>query len=58
MVAIRKRHDRIVERLTNAVRFGVITTDRQVENSNSRLRPDIVLEEGDVAHRRVLSFRK
>ena len=47
MVAIRQRHDRIVDRLTNAVRFGTITTDRQVAASNSRLRPDIVIEEGD-----------
>ena len=45
MVAIRQRHNRIQYRLTNAVRFGNITTDRAVPNTFSRLRPDIVIEE-------------
>lgn len=46
MVLIRARHNRIVERITNAVRFGKITTDRMIKDSNLRLRPDIVIEEG------------
>ena len=45
MVAIRQRHEKIVDRLTNAVRFGTITTDRRVTEANSALRPDIVVEE-------------
>ena len=44
MVAIRQRHDKICDRLTNAIRFGEVTTDRCVPDT-SRLRPDIVLEE-------------
>lgn len=46
MVQIRDRHNSIVSRLTNAVRYGKITTDRTVAQSNLRLRPDIVVEEG------------
>ena len=45
MVQIRERHNSIVTRLTNAIRFGTITTDPTIENSNLRLRPDIVVEE-------------
>jgi hypothetical protein len=45
MVQIRERHDSVVKRLTNAIRFGKITTDRTVEQSNLRLRPDVVVEE-------------
>ena len=45
MVQIRDRHNSIVKRLTNSIRFGKITTDRTVEQSNLRLRPDIVVEE-------------
>lgn len=45
MVQIRQRHDKIVERLVNAVRFGNITTDKTVRDSGSRLRPDIVIQE-------------
>ena len=47
MVLIRQRHDKVVERLTNTVRFGDITTDRCVAESGSRLRPDIVITEGN-----------
>ena len=50
MVNIRARHDSIVKRLTNAICFGKITTDRTVAESNVRLKPDIVVEE----HNRVL----
>ena len=42
MVAIRQRHDKIVNRLVNAVRFGEVTTDRTVAETNSRVRPDII----------------
>ncbi len=45
MVQIRERHDSVVKRLSNAIRFGKITTDRTVEQSNIRLRPDVVVEE-------------
>lgn len=47
MVLMRQRHDKIIERLTNAVRFGEVTTDRSVAEANSRLRPNIVVQEGD-----------
>ena len=47
MVLIRQRHDKVIERLTNAVRFGDITTDRCVAESGSRLCPDIVITEGN-----------
>ena len=45
MVQIRDRHNSIVSRLTNAICFGTITTDRTISHSNLRLRPDIVVEE-------------
>ena len=45
MVQIRNRHNRIVDRLTNAIRFGKITTDRTIQDSGLRLRPDVVVEE-------------
>jgi hypothetical protein len=47
MVQIRDRHNSIVDRLTNAVRFGTITTDRTIQDSKLRLRPDIVVEEAN-----------
>ena len=47
MVAIRQRHNSVVDRITNAVRFGNITTDRSVPGSHSPLRTDIVVEEGN-----------
>ena len=47
MVQIRDRHNSIVTRLTNAIRFGKITTDRTIAESNLRLRPDVVVEEGN-----------
>ena len=47
MVHVRGRHDAVVDRLTNSIRFGKITTDRTVADSNLRLRPDIVVEEDD-----------
>ena len=46
LVQIRDRHNSIVSRLTNAIRFGKIMTDRSVAESNLRLRPDIVVEVG------------
>ena len=42
MVYVRGRHNAIVDRLTNSIRFGKITTDRYL-----RLRPDIVVEQDD-----------
>ena len=45
MVNICARHDSVVKRLTNAIRFGKITTDRTVAESNLHLRPDIVVDE-------------
>ena len=45
MTQIRDHHNKIVDRLTNAVRFGEITTDKTVRTSGLRLRPDIVVEE-------------
>ncbi|XP_046856078.1 uncharacterized protein LOC124449173 [Xenia sp. Carnegie-2017] len=45
MVQIRSRHNAIVDRLTNAVRFGTVTTYRTIANSDLNLRPDIVIEE-------------
>ena len=47
MVQIRNRHNRVVDRLTNAIRFGTISTDRTIRDSGLRLRPDIVVEEQD-----------
>ena len=34
-----------MDRNVNAVQRGIITTDRQVRDANSRLRPDIIVEE-------------
>lgn len=45
MTQIRDRHNKIVDRITNAVRFGEIRTDRAVKESGLRLRPDIVVKE-------------
>ena len=47
MVAIRARHDKVVARLTNAIRFGEVITDRTVADSDSSLRPDIIIKEGN-----------
>jgi hypothetical protein len=44
MPAITTRHNKIVDRLTNAVRHGSISTDQTVRNSGSPVRPDIVIE--------------
>lgn len=49
MVNITTRHNKIVDRVSNAIRFGTVTTDSTVEGSNSLLRPDIVIEEGNRA---------
>ena len=45
MVAITTRHDKVVDRLTAAIRSGSITTDQTVKDSGSTVRPDIVIEE-------------
>lgn len=47
MVAIRDRHNLVVNRLVNATRFGDIVTDRCVQDSGLNLRPDIIIREGD-----------
>jgi hypothetical protein len=43
MLAITTRHNKIVDRLTNAVRSGSISTDKTVQDSGSPVRPDIVI---------------
>ena len=45
MVQIRNRHNRIVDRLVNATRFGEVLSDRTISTSNLNLRPDIVIKE-------------
>ncbi len=47
MVLIRKRHDSIVQRLANAVRYGNVRLDQQVPNVNDECRPDILIDESD-----------
>ena len=44
MPAITTRHNKIVDRLTTAVRVGSISTDKTVQDSGSPVRPDIVIE--------------
>ena len=44
MPAITTRHNKIVDRLTNAVRQGSISTDQTVQDSGSPVRPDIVIQ--------------
>ena len=43
MPAITTRHNKIVDRLTNAVRSGSISTDKTVQDSGSPVRSDIVI---------------
>ena len=50
MTQIRDRHNKIVDRIVNAVRFGEITTDRAIRESGLHLRPDIVVKD----HKNVL----
>lgn len=50
IVQISGRHNSIVQRLTNAIRFGKIATDRTRAESNLRLRPDVVVEEDNRVH--------
>ena len=45
MPSILRRHNSIVDRIVNAVQYGTITTDQLVPAANSRLRPDIIVEE-------------
>ena len=47
MVAITTRHNKLVDRLTAAVRSGTITTDQTVRDSGSQVRPDIVIDDAD-----------
>ena len=47
MPAITERHNKVVDRLTNAARSGTITTDQTVQDSNSPVRPDIVIIDHD-----------
>ena len=43
------RHDKVVERLTNAIRSGSISTNKTVADSQSPVCPDIVIESDDHA---------
>ena len=45
MPSILRRRNSIVDRIVNAVQYGTITTDQQVPAANSRLPPDIIVEE-------------
>lgn len=45
MTQIRDRHNKIFDKITNAVRFGEIRTDRAVKESGLRLRPDIAVKD-------------
>ena len=45
MTAITSRHNKVVDRLTAAVRSGSITTDQTVRDSGSTVRPDIVIDD-------------
>ena len=45
MVAITTRHNKIVDRLTSAVRSGTITTDQTVRDSGSQVRPGIIVDD-------------
>ena len=45
MTQIRDRHNKIVNRIVKAVRFGEIRTDRAILESGLRLRPDIVVKD-------------
>ena len=47
MVNIRGHHNRIVDRLANAVRSGEVRLDRQVPDSPDQFRPDIVITNGN-----------
>ena len=47
MTQIRDRHNKIVQRIVNAVRFGEIQTDKAIRDSGSRLRPDIVVKDNN-----------
>ena len=49
MTAITDRHDKVIELLTNAVRSGTISTNKTVADSESPVRPDIVIETDDHA---------
>lgn len=44
---IREHHDRIVECLWKAVRFGDIPVDQQVKGMNSECRPDLIITNGN-----------
>ena len=44
MPAITTLHNKIVDRLTNAVRSGSVSTDKTVSDGGSPVRPDIVIE--------------
>ena len=48
MVPIRERHNKIVERLRKAVRYGHVRVDQQVPGLNEPCRPDLVITDGNV----------
>ena len=47
MTAITARHDRILNRLTNAIHLGQVTTDQVVPGAPGINRPDIVVRSGN-----------
>ena len=50
MVAITTHHNKLVDRLTSAVRSDTITTDQTVRDGGSQVRPDIVVDDVDHHH--------
>jgi hypothetical protein len=49
MLLIRERHNKIVERLRKASRYGQVRVDQQVPGFNDECRPDLVISRGNDA---------
>ena len=47
IVDIRERHNAVLSRLTNAIRFGNVSIDKQIPDLHDECRPDIVIEENN-----------
>ena len=45
LVDIRGRHNAVLSRLSNAIRFGDVSIDKQIPHLQDECRPDIVIEE-------------
>ena len=59
MTKIRERHNSVVNRLSQAVRSGVVRIDKQVPGIADECRPDIVIEnDDDVIVGRRMSIQK